>query len=154
MKRELKNIMMTMLLVTASAVPAFANENYVKEGVTGTANITVTLTGVKDVKGIVQAGLYNSEDGYKNGGTVRGARVDVVANTVIITYSDLPDGDYAIKLFHDVDGDGKMNANLFGIPTEPFAFSNNAVGKMGPAKWNDAKFTVSGRETAHAMKLN
>jgi len=154
MKREFKKIMMTMLLVTASAAPALAAENYVKEGVNGTANITVTLTGVKDVTGNIQAGLYNSANGYNKGGTVRGARVDVVADTVIITYSDLPDGDYAIKLFHDVDGDGKMNANLFGMPTEPFAFSNNAVGKMGPAKWKDAKFTVSGSETAHAMKLN
>ncbi|MCF6274708.1 MAG: DUF2141 domain-containing protein [Robiginitomaculum sp.] len=154
MKREFRNIMMTMLLVTASAAPVYAAENYVKEGVSGTSNITVTLSGIKDVKGIVQAGLYNSEDGYKNGGSVRGARVEVKADTVIINYSDLPDGEYAIKLFHDVDGDGKMGTNLFGIPTEPFAFSNNAVGKMGPAKWKDAKFTISGTKTSHAITLN
>ncbi len=154
MKREFKTIMMTMLLATASAAPAFATDNYVKEGVTGTANITVTLSGIKDIKGIVQAGLYNSEDSYKNGGSVRGAKVDVDADTITINYENLPDGEYAIKLFHDVDGDGKMGANLFGMPTEPFAFSNNAFGKMGPAKWEDAKFTVSGSETAHAMKLN
>lgn len=154
MKRELRNIMMTMLLVTASATPVYATENYVKEGVSGTSNITVTLTGIKDIKGIVQAGLYSSEDGYKNGGSVRGARVEVKADTVTINYSDLPDGEYAIKLFHDVDGDGKMATNLFGIPTEPFAFSNNAVGKMGPAKWVDAKFTISGAKTAHAITLN
>ncbi len=154
MKREFRNIMMTMLLVTASAAPVYAAENYVKEGVSGTSNITVTLSGIKDVKGIVQAGLYNSEDGYKNGGSVRGARVEVKADTVIINYSDLPDGEYAIKLFHDVNGDGKMATNLFGIPTEPFAFSNNAVGKMGPAKWVDAKFTISGAKTAHAITLN
>ena len=145
---------MTMLLVTASAAPAMAAENYVKEGVNGTANITITLTGIKDVKGVVQAGLYNSEAGYKKGGSVRGAKVDVKADTVTINYTNLPDGEYAVQLFHDVDGNGKMNANLFGMPTEPFAFSNNAVGNMGPAKWKDAKFTVSGSNTAHAMKLN
>ncbi len=153
MKREFKKIMMTMLLVSASAAPALAAENSVKQGLSGTASITVTLTGIKDVKGSIQAGLFNSEDNYKGGG-VRGATVDVKADTVIINFANLPDGDYAIKLFHDVDGNGKMNANLFGMPTEPFAFSNNAVGKMGPAKWKDAKFTVSGSETAHAIKLN
>ena len=154
MKREFKTIIMTTLLVTASAASAKAADNYVKEGVNGTANITVTLTGVKDVKGIVQAGLYNSADGYKNGGSVRGARVDVTADTVIINYSDLPDGEYAIKLFHDVNGDGEMGTNLFGIPTEPYAFSNNAVGKMGPSKWKDAKFTISNGDNTHAIKLN
>jgi len=154
MKRNFKTIMMTMVLATASAAPALAAENYVKEGVNGTANITVTLTGIKDVKGIVQAGLYNTADDYKNGGSVRGAKVDVETDTVTFTYSNLPDGDYAIKLFHDVDGDGKMSTNLFGIPTEPFAFSNNAVGKMGPAKWKDAKFTISDGDNTHAMKLN
>lgn len=154
MKRELKQITMAILLATASAAPVYAAENYVKEGISGAANITVTLSGITAIKGNVQAGLYNTETDYKNGGSVRGAKVDVTSNTVTITYSGLPDGEYAIKLFHDVDGDGKMNANLFGMPTEPFAFSNNAVGNMGPAKWEAAKFTITNGDNSHTMKLN
>ena len=154
MKREFKKMFMTMLLVTACAAPALAADNYAKEGVNGTADIIVTLTGIKDVKGVVTAGLYNTEDGYKNGGSVRGVRVDVKADTVTFNYADLPDGEYAIKLFHDVNGNGEMDSNLFGIPSEPFAFSNNAIGKMGPAKWKDAKFTITNGDNTHAMKLN
>ena len=44
----------------------------------------------------------------------------------------------------DLNGDGKMNTNPFGMPTEPFAFSNNAVGNMGPAGWDRAGFALSG----------
>ena len=51
MKREFKNIFLTMMLVTTSATPALAGENAVKASVTGPANISVTLTGVKDVEG-------------------------------------------------------------------------------------------------------
>ena len=40
--------------------------------------------------------------------------------------------------------DGEMNLNPFGIPSEPYAFSNNAVGNMGPASWERARFAVSG----------
>ncbi len=29
-----------------------------------------------------------------------------------------------------------------GIPTEDYAFSNNAMGKMGPPSYDDAKFTL------------
>ena len=154
MKREFKKIFMTMMLVTASAVPALAADKAADKGINGEANIAVTLTGIKDVKGSVTAGLFNSEDGYKKGGAVRGAQVDVEADTVTFDYANLPDGEYAIKLFHDVNGNGEMDANLFGIPTEPYAFSNNAVGSMGPAKWKDAKFTITNGDNTHAMKLN
>lgn len=36
---------------------------------------------------------------------------------------DLPPGRYAIKAFHDLDGNGKLNKNLVGIPQEPYGFS-------------------------------
>lgn len=154
MKREFKNIFLTMMLVTASAAPALAGENAVKASANNTANISVTLTGVKDVEGFITAGLFNSEAGYKGGKGFRGVNADVKAETVTFTYSNLPMGEYAIKLFHDVNGDGKMGTNLFGIPTEPYAFSNNAIGKMGPAKWADAKFSITNGDNTHAIKLN
>ncbi|WP_371514874.1 DUF2141 domain-containing protein [Brevundimonas denitrificans] len=57
-----------------------------------------------------------------------------------------------MRAFHDVNGDGEMNTNPFGMPTEPFGFSNNAVGNMGPASWARAHFAVSG-ETRQTITL-
>ncbi|MNR30585.1 hypothetical protein D3C85_1480510 [compost metagenome] len=65
---------------------------------------------------------------------------------------DLPAGAYGMKAFHDVNGNGKMDTNPFGMPSEPFAFSNNAVGNMGPAKWDRARFEVSGA-TAQTIRI-
>jgi uncharacterized protein (DUF2141 family) len=56
-------------------------------------------------------------------------------------------------MFHDVNGDGRMNTNPFGIPTEPYAFSNNARGQFGPASWADAVFTVEAAETTQQINL-
>ena len=53
---------------------------------------------------------------------------------------------------HWFDGDGEMDLNPFGIPTEPYAFSNNAIGNMGPARWGQARFTVTGA-TAQTIRL-
>ena len=53
---------------------------------------------------------------------------------------------------HWFDGDGEMNTNPFGMPVEPYAFSNNAVGNMGPARWSAAHFAVSG-ETAQTISI-
>lgn len=94
--------------------------------------------------GQVMVALYNSEAAYSGGAPVAHAMVNVAAGEHAAVFADLPAGDYAAKTFHDVDGDGKMNTNPFGMPTEPFAFSNNAHGNMGPAGWGAAHFTASG----------
>jgi len=46
-------------------------------------------------------------------------------------------------MFHDLDGTGKLAKNFLGIPTEPYAFSNNASGNMGPPAFNAAAFDVA-----------
>lgn len=45
---------------------------------------------------------------------------------------ELPTGHYAISVFRDTNGNGELDTNFFGIPTEPYGFSNNARGKFGP----------------------
>ena len=40
-----------------------------------------------------------------------------------------------------------MDTNLFGIPKEDYGCSNNARGFMGPPKYNDAKFQLTGNKT-------
>lgn len=41
-------------------------------------------------------------------------------------------GKYAVVAFHDVNGNEELDKNMLGIPTEPYGFSNNARGMLGP----------------------
>ena len=107
--------------------------------------------------GMVMVALYDSARAFDGGADSEANRA--VARTaisasgrVVATFDNLPAGDYAVKAFHDVNGDGEMNTNPFGMPTEPYAFSNNAVGNMGPARWDRAHFAVSG-ETAQTISI-
>jgi uncharacterized protein (DUF2141 family) len=118
----------------------------------GTATLTVAIDGLQP-KGAVLAALYSNTADYDADHNARFGRVEVTGAQATITFDDLPEGEYAIKMFHDVNGDGKMNTNPFGMPTEPFAFSNNAVGNMGPAKWDDAHFTVAAPATTQTIKF-
>jgi uncharacterized protein (DUF2141 family) len=129
-------------LALLSAVPAWAAPN----------GDTLTLTfETGATTGAVMVALYDSEAAYEGGQPVRA--LSLPANVpVVAAFEDLPAGDYAVKAFHDVDGDGQMNVSPFGMPTEPYAFSNNAVGNMGPAKWDRAHFTVSGA-TAQTIRI-
>jgi uncharacterized protein (DUF2141 family) len=56
------------------------------------------------------------------------------------TYTDIPFGEYAVKIFHDEDNNGELDAGFFGIPTEDYGFSNNAKASFGPPDYEDAKF--------------
>ena len=121
-------------LTLAAAAPALAVEP---------SRLTLTFeTGAPT--GAVMVALYDSEAAWSDGAPVRSARLDVAAGQRTATFDDLPAGDYGMKAYHDVNGDGTMNTNPFGMPTEPYAFSNNAVGNMGPARWDRARFAVPG----------
>ena len=117
------------------------------------AKLEVAFTGIDVQKGAIMLGIYDSEDAYNKGTPVNGARVVADKADVAAIIEGLPAGRYAIKAFHDIDGDGKMSSNPFGMPTEPFAFSNDAKGEMGPAKWADAAFDVTGATTKISITI-
>ena len=47
-----------------------------------------------------------------------------------------------MRAFHDVDGDGTLDVNLFGQPLEPVGFSNNAQPRRGPPSWSAVRFQL------------
>ncbi|MEO0817638.1 MAG: DUF2141 domain-containing protein [Pseudomonadota bacterium] len=120
---------------------------------TDTASLTITLDGIANPTGTIRLGVFAGEEDYSNGGGITGANVTVDEDTETVTIEGLAPGEYGIKLYHDVDDDGDMDTNPFGMPTEPFGFSNNARGRFGPAKWDAARFEVTAGENTHAITV-
>ena len=106
------------------------------------ATLTISLTDIEAPQGRIMLALYEGAAGYDGGKPVRGAAIEVSGTSTSTVITGLAPGLYGVKLFHDVNGNGKMDTNPFGMPVEPFAFSNSAKGNMGPAAWDDAKFEV------------
>ena len=117
------------------------------------SELTVNVEGIAKAQGSISLGLFD-EKSYNSEGAVNGANLTVEGNSVTVTFDGVEPGEYAVKLFHDVNGDGEMNTNPFGMPTEPFAFSNDAKGRFGPAKWDDAKFSVTADGAVHTITMN
>lgn len=118
------------------------------------AALTVTVESIKEPKGALMIALFDNEEGYGKDAALRADMVPVAADKVTASFDGLKPGKYAIKMFHDVDGDGKMGTNPFGMPLEPFAFSNNAPARFGPATWADASFEVGASGAVQTIKLN
>jgi uncharacterized protein (DUF2141 family) len=111
----------------------------------GGASLVLAFEGVKTPRGRILAAVHEGEAAYAGRGApaqTRPVALTVEGGRATTTLTGLKPGRYAVRAFHDLDGDGKMSTNPFGVPTEPFAFSNNAKGVMGPASWADASFDV------------
>jgi hypothetical protein len=74
------------------------------------AKLTLTISNIKEHKGALSLGIYDAA-GYETDKAVNGGSIPVTGATVTATF-DLPPGQYGIKMFHDVDGDGKPDIIL------------------------------------------
>jgi uncharacterized protein (DUF2141 family) len=133
----------------APPVPALA-----QTAATATTTLTVNFDGIKAPMGAIFVAVFDSEAAYDNGGKpVHADIVPVSGPTAAMVVRSLAAGRYAIRVFHDLDGNGKMNRNPFGIPVEPFAFSNNAPLQGRQATWAEASFEVTAEAAAATISF-
>lgn len=113
-----------------------------------TNTLTIEVTGFAPVKGNLILSVYNKAEGFPQSAeaTYQTASMPVRAGKVNIPLLKIPNGTYAVAFFHDANGNGKMDYNFFGLPTEGYGFSNNAMGKFGPPSFKAASFTFTGTE--------
>ncbi len=107
-----------------------------------TYTINVTVTNVESNKGKVFLALYNSESSFLEK-VMQGTTSKIYNNSCAVVFKNIPEGTYAVSIFHDENDNGKMDTNFVGIPKEDYGCSNNAKGFMGPPKWEDAKFELN-----------
>ena len=103
--------------------------------------IEVEVTNFNSNKGKAFIGLYNAENAFLEN-EYKGGKVDIKNKKAFLIFKDIPDGTYAVSVFHDEDGNGKLTTGFLGIPKERYGASNNAKGVFGPPKWDNAKFEV------------
>jgi uncharacterized protein (DUF2141 family) len=142
------------IVLTAAAVPLATAAGEAPAPPAAGATLTVTFQHIATPSGSVMVALVDSPEAYASKAPpVGSSRIVVGATTAEITFSGLKPGTYAIRSFHDLNGDGKINTNPFGIPIEPYAFSNNARGGMGPPSWGAAAFAVKAGDNRQTIDI-
>lgn len=115
--------------------------------------LTVEVQNVRVQKGAVYFALFKSTDEFPSGKASEGKKVNATGNQVQTTFSVEP-GSYAIAIFHDENANGQMDKKMFGIPKEPYGFSNNFRPKMSAPKFKDCEFTVGSAAKTISIKLD
>jgi uncharacterized protein (DUF2141 family) len=118
------------------------------------ATLTLNISGFEDQQGQVMAALFSSEDSYKNESPLQGKVVKVTGNFVDIEFRKLRLGDYAFKLFHDVNNNGELDVDILGIPSETYYFSNNASDPFSAPEWEEARFSIESGRVTKSISLN
>ncbi len=79
--------------------------------------------------------------------------VAAAGDTAELLIPNLPAGEYAVSVFADINGNGRLDRNLIGMPSEPVGISRNAKGRFGPPKFADAAFTVGDGLTTQSIRI-
>jgi uncharacterized protein (DUF2141 family) len=103
--------------------------------------LTVELSGARSRDGTVSVALYGSAEGWMKQ-ALAAQRVEA-GERVTVVFRGLAPGAYAVAAFHDANGNGKLDTNVVGIPTEAFGFSRDARGSFGPPKFDAAAFELA-----------
>jgi len=104
--------------------------------------LTVNVKGVKSSEGLVGVGVYNTEDAFLKD-EVTGVFSAAIEGATTITISDLPEGTYAVSVFHDKNSNKELDTNFIGIPKEPVAFSKAKMKTFGPPSFEECAFTMT-----------
>jgi len=112
------------------------------------AELTIAVSGVKSAEGRVYVALHRAAEGVKfpdMKGAVAGVWRKAQKGGFSVTFAALSPGRYAVNGFHDADGNGELDTNLLGIPTEGYGFGNGATGSFGPPDFAAASIAVEGK---------
>ena len=119
----------------------------------GEFTLTINVTNIKDISGSVRVCLVQKADEYLSSNCNLGKSVKVSSKEAQVEFKSLSAGTYCITLFHDVDNNNKLNTEgMFGMPSEPYGFSNNPKTWFGPPKYEKCIFELS-EDMAVEVKL-
>lgn len=140
----MKATLLIISLIVCNLMPMSVKESKM-------ATLTIEFDITKHDKGSMLLALYNSEDTYMKK-AFKNAKVSVKDKKATVVFENIATGSYGFSFFHDLNNDGKLNKNFFGIPKEPYGFSNGEKGTFGPPDFEEIKFKLE-RDTTFTIRV-
>jgi uncharacterized protein (DUF2141 family) len=143
------------------------------------ADIEVEIQGVKPQGGDLHAALFDNAEDFSLDLEVRAMisgsgeistgvftreedfprppaqRISTAADgkVVRIRFTDLKPGEYAVAMFQDRNGNGRLDTNFAKTPLEPWGMSNDPRPSKRAPTFDDAKFSVPAEGVAIVVNL-
>lgn len=145
---------MSILQRAIRVLPAGGFSLFLLAGLAQAGDLTVVVSGVTKAEGQVMVALFNDPAGFPRGKVLNGQMTPAKPGQVEVVFKDLAPGSYAVSAYQDLNGNQRLDANMVGMPTEPFGFSRDAKGQFGPPKFDDAVVKVGAEPQRIQFKLS
>ena len=119
-------------------------------------DVSVLVTGLRSNRGQVMACLTADAARFPDCGKDPAAAKLAVpvraGGSLMLDFGAVPPGHYAVSIFHDENGNGKLDKMLM-LPSEGFGFSRDAPVRMGPPKFDAAAFDVTTQDVRQTIRM-
>lgn len=136
----IRTVVAAVSLATLSAAPA-------------PVFVEVSVEGQRSARGLLRACLTRDPAHFPDCEDDPAAiSASVPAGDRTFRLGPVAQGAWALALFHDENGNGKLDTVL-GVPREGFAFSRNPPLAFGPPKFERTRIVVGERDVAAPVRL-
>ena len=121
-------------------------------GATRAATLVVEATGMENDRGLVRVAVCTAETFATKHCPFSGA-APAQPGRVTVQVDGVPPGRYAVQVYHDEDGSGRLHRGTFGLPAEAIGFSRDAPIRLGPPRFEDAAIDVAEPSSQTRVRL-
>ena len=155
---ELYSILRRTIKQTHSMFSLFINTCLSILSIAGDAEAktqTLVICNLDSKTGKLYIGWYKTEGDYNKKLNAVFSKIEPVTGSKEqrIHFAAVPTGRYAIAVFLDENGNGKIDTNILGIPKEKYGFSNNRFPLTRAASFEEAAVSVEDREEVISIRL-
>lgn len=115
--RQYYNLLMKTIIILTTLAFLFLNTTYAQDN---KYELTLVVKNIRNDKGRLAAQLLNEEELQ-----IEGRHIYIKDKVASAVFHNIPQGKYAIRIFHDENKNNKMDFNWIKIPKEGYGFSGN-----------------------------
>jgi uncharacterized protein (DUF2141 family) len=117
--------------------------------------LRVDVTGIRNDHGVIYCQLFSGANGFprKVSKTTAVVRAQIHDGSATCLFLNVSPGSYAVAVYHDENGNGRLDRGFLGIPKEGVGISNEAQGSWGAPNYDQAKFVVEAEEERIVVRI-
>jgi uncharacterized protein (DUF2141 family) len=106
-------------------------------------DLTIQVRHVTSDAGPVMVAVYDKPGDFPAPHKwLAGQAIEAHGDSAVAVFHGLAAGRYAVAAYQDLNRNGKLDKNFLGLPTEPYGFSKDARGSLGPPSFDAAAVDV------------
>jgi uncharacterized protein (DUF2141 family) len=118
------------------------------------SKIVVTVEGLRSDRGQVMVAVFSKPEGFPDGDYAdQHAKRPASTAPVTVVFDGLRPGRYALGAYHDENGNGKLDTNFLGWPTEGYALSNGIRLSFYRPRFAEAAVTLDRQDLAITLHI-